>query len=1131
MEKQQSMAKQPPSPSLSLQEWETLLDDFGSGSPARCARWLPLPLLDLAINAFLRRDFASHLKPLLLLFIDDLLSSPTSAPSPSDSLPPLIDALRSLLLSSSPSASDPSPAPAAALLRDQFMATAVSAAVSSLDAPLDASSASLLEPLVEALLTVTNRPNHGPDRQSRAAACECLRELESAFPCLLADAAGHLWALAQAERTHVAQSYLLLLATVVRDIVLRPGLLSSPTSILSTSVPLVPFSAPSYFLSHPSADRDREPSEVNLREIKRVLGFLWERPQALTPAATMELVSILTSIAGALEQHVPTGGALLKVQFSGLIYSYHPILCHIVLMLYSGFPDAFAGEDERNIARRLALMAREAHQPLVFRLLALHWLLGSPRLGKGKDSLAPLAPRFYPGVFDPLALKAKKLDALACIAASLDTLEMRRKGEEDGRRALIVKLFQDGLVCISAYKWLPPWSTETSVAFRTLHKFLVGVIPHRDDCSEEPQLVFLMDSTIFSTLQSMLVNLALEHHGLVLVIGIFIDQLLKCKGHQSVGERLLQKLDEHLLPKLEMGYRLTSYFPIFERIAENDTIPPHGLLELLMRHIVSISVKHGPNSGLSLWSQGTKVLGICRMMLKHHHSSRIFLPLSRLLAFICQCYPDLEVRDNARIYLRMLVCIPGKKLRQVLNLGEEPSGVSPSPHPGSLFQVPSPRHSENIKNSGGVSSYIHLERVVPLIVKQSWSLVIPKSNMKDNTEASNVVGISDISISPSAESDKDGEMNFEQISYIKEPLRVMDANVAEILGVLRKHFSCIPDYRHMSAIKIRIPCTLRFESEPFSHVWGDGSSTFDSEEGEALPAMYATTITFSSTAKYGKIPPYRVPFLLGEPLRNRYDIIPVGNSFDEGSSHRASVNIELEPREPMPGLIDGTIKANAETGEVISGRLQSIAIGIEDMFLKASIPPDIEEDEVPGYYYDLFHALWEACGNSASTGRETFPLSGGKGAAAIHGTRSVKLLEVFLDSLIKNVEKHLASYVVSVIGDPLVNIVRNNGIIRDVVWENDAEAFVAHDVNALVPYSENVPLQLPYFDEQGDAENLSPVSKRTIGTFIILIFLPPRFHLLFQMEVGHSSTLVRVRTDHWPCLAYIDEYLESLFYT
>ncbi|RWW63843.1 hypothetical protein BHE74_00028960 [Ensete ventricosum] len=1010
MEKQQSMAKQPPLPSLSLQEWEALLDDFGSGSPARCARWLPLPLLDLALNAFLRRDFASHLKPLLLLFIDDLLSSPTSAPPPSDSLPPLFDALRSLLLSSSPSASDPSPTPAAALLRDQFMTTAVSAAVSSLDAPLDASSAALLEPLVEALLTVANRPNHGPDRQSRAAACECLRELESGFPCLLADAAGHLWVLAQAERTHVAQSYLLLLATVVRDIVLRPGLLSSPTSILSTSVPLMPFSAPSCFLSHPSADRDREPSEVNLREIKRVLGFLWERPQALTPAATMELVSILTSIAGALEQHVPTGGALLKVQFSGLIYSYHPILCHIVLMLYSGFPDAFAGEDERNIARRLALMAREAHQPLVFRLLALHWLLGSPRLGKGKDSLAPLAPRFYPGVFDPLALKAKKLDALACIAASLDTLEMRKKGEEDGRRALIVKLFQDGLVCISAYKWLPPWSTETSVAFRMLHKFLVGVIPHRDDCSEEPQLVFLMDSTIFSTLQVREVPL-----------------------HNSI---------------------IFSSFFIINTI---DTI--------------------------------------------------------------------------FRIYLRMLVCIPGKKLRLVLNLGEQPTGVSPSPHPGSLFQVPSPRHSENIKMSGGVSSYIHLERVVPLLVKQSWSLVLPKSNMEDNTEASHVVGISDISISPSAESDKDGEMNFERISYIKEPLRVMDANVAEILGVLRKHFSCIPDYRHMSAIKIRIPCTLRFESEPFSHVWGDGSSTFGSEKGETLPAMYATTITFSSTAKYGKISPFRVPFLLGDPLRNRYDIVPAGNSFEEDSSHRASVNIELEPREPMPGLIDVAIKANAENGEVISGRLQSIAIGIEDMFLKASIPPDIEEDEVTGYYYDLFHALWEACGNSANTGRETFPLSGGKGAAAIHGTRSVKLLEVFLDSLIKNVEKHLASYVVSVIGDPLVNIVRNNGIIRDVVWENDAEAFVAHDVNALVPYSENLPLQLPYFDEQGDAENLSPVSKRTIGTFIILIFLPPRFHLLFQMEVGHSSTLVRIRTDHWPCLAYIDEYLESLFYT
>ncbi|KAG6468181.1 hypothetical protein ZIOFF_072752 [Zingiber officinale] len=1067
MEKQQSV-KQLPSPNLSPQEWESLFDDFGSGSASRRSRWLHIPLVDLALYSLLRRDFPSHLKPLLLFFIDDFLSSPSDAPPPSQALPPLIDALRSLLSSVDPSA---------AALRDQFMVTTVSAAISTLDAPLDLDSSALLEPLVEILLTVANRPNHGHDRQSRATACECLRELETAFPCLLKDVAGHLWVLAQAERTHVAQSYLLLLAAVVRDLVLSPGLLSSPISILSTAVPLVPFNVPGFLFSDPAADRDCEPSEVNLREIKRVLAFLWERPQALTPSATMELVSILTSIASTLEQYVPTLGALLKVQFSGLIYSYHPILCHVVLMLYSGFPDAFSGEDERNIALRLALMAREAYQPLPFRLLALHWLLGSPRLGQRKDSIAPLAPRLYPAVFDALSLKAKKLDALARIAANLDDLEMRKKGEEEGRGALIIKFFQDGLVCVSAFQWLPPWSTETSVTFRMLHKFLIGVAPHRGDCSEECGYDYLVDSTIFSTLQSKLVSLAMEHRGLVPVVVAFVDRLVGCKAHQSIGECLLHKLDEHLLPKLVVDYQLTSYFPIFEKIAENNTIPPRGLLEVLTRHIATLMEKHGPDSALSLWSRGNKVLGICRIMLKHHHSSRVFLPLSRLLAFICQFFPDLEVRDNARIYLRMLVSIPGKKLRPMMHLGEQPSAVPASPHPGSFFHTSS-SHSEDLKSPGGISSYIFLERAIPPLVKQSWSLVLLKPSVEDNAETNKTVGIDDISVLPSHQADMENEKNFETISTSKEPFRVMDSKVAEILGVLRKYFSCIPDYRHMPAFKVKIPCILRFDSEVFNRIWGDASSTFDSEDVDTLPAMYATTVTFSSSS-YGSIPPCRIPFLLGEPLRNKLDIVPVSRNSEEQPIYHASIVVELEPREPTPGLIDVTVKANAENGQIISGRLQSIPVGIEDMFLKVIIPPDIEECEMPKYMYNLFHALWEACGNSENTGGEIFPLSGGKGAAAIHGTRSVKLLETHLDSLVMNIEQHLAPYVVGVVGNPLVNIVRGSGIIKDIICENDSECSVANDITALVPYSENVPLQLPYLEDEDIVEHHSSIKGNT----------------------------------------------------
>ena len=310
---------------------------------------------------------------------------------------------------------------------------------------------------------------------------------------------------------------------------------------------------------------------------------------------------------------------------------------------------------------------------------------------------------------------------------------------------------------------------------------------------------------------------------------------------------------------------------------------------------------------------------------------------------------------------------------------------------------------------------------------------------------------------------------------------------------------------------------------------------------DELPSLYSTTITFSSLAKYGPIPPSRVPFLLGEPPKTGSEIVSVRNDLEENSNFRALVTIELEPREPMPGLVDVAIEANIENEQIISGSLQSVTVGTEDLFLKTSIPSDVREDAAPDYYLDLFHVLWEACGNSANTGRETFLLSGSKGAAAaICGTRSVKLLEVASDPFVKSIERYLAPFVVSVTGEQLMNIVKNNVVIRDVIWGDDsgsffppgADALVPYsEADALVPYSENTPLQLQYVQDEHDTGSVLSIKKRNMGIVLVLIFLPPRFHLLFHMEIGEVTTLVRIRTDHWPCLAYVDDYLESLFLT
>ncbi|XP_027356487.1 AP-5 complex subunit beta-1 [Abrus precatorius] len=1103
-------AAPPPSKPLTAQEWETLIEEFQSGTQ----KWCFLdPLLDLLLSSLLRKDFTLSLKLQLLLFLDEF--SLCFFPQPT--LHRLIDALKSVL-HAPVDAVHITPA-----FKDQFMVSVTSILICvSENAEVEAQT----ESVVELLLTVINRPNFGSDRHTRGIACECLRELELWKPGLLSDVVGHLWSLCQNERTHASQNYLLLFTSVIHNIITR----KLSVSVLNTSVQMVPFNVPQCV----KQDSDSDPGAgagLNMKELRRALAFLLEWPQVMTPCAMMEFMCMIIPMAMALELQP----SMLKVQLFGMIYSYDPILCHVVVSMYLHFLDAFDGQ-EGEVSRRLLMISRETQHNLVFRLLAVHWLLGFNQLifGKRVEKTKPTleaCSTFYPALFDPLALKALKLDLLAFCFYCVHVL--RLKSDSD---SLIdpVKLFEDGLVCVSSFKWLPPGSTEIAVAFRTFHKFLIAPSSHSDNDPSTTRN--LLDSMIFRTLQGLLVNMMLENRRLVPVVVAFVDRLLSCQKHSWLGECLLQKFDEHLLPKVRMDYKLVYCFPMFDRIAKNQTIPPRGLLELLTNFMIFLVEKHGPDTGMKSWSQGSRALGICRTMMMHHHSSRLFLRLSRLLAFTCLYFPDLEVRDNSRIYLRMLVCIPGKKLRDILNLEDMILGISPSSHPTSFFNVQSPRPSQKFKTFKNLSSCIHLERLTPLLVKQFWSLSLSNLVISNNKPAY-LEGIRDPD-APVEEKEFSDSSNTQiiletaRINQPKQPLRVMDSKVTEILNTLRKYFSCIPDFRHMPGLKVRISCSLRFESNTFNRMSGIDNTATSSEEIDALPAIYATVLNFSSSAPYGPIPSYRIPFLLGEPHSKDHasqnvslSIVPVGvgNDSREEEKYRATVVIDLEPREPTPGIVDVHIETNAENGQIIQGQLQGITVGIEDMFLKAIVPSDIPEDEMPRYNFDLFTTLWEACGSSSNTGRETFQLKGGKGIAAISGTQSVKLLDVPATSLIQATECHLARFVVGVSGEPLIDAVWEWGIIQNVIWEDaspDATSVTKHDTG---------PLRLTYNDEKYETGAISNSRKRSLGCFHVLIFLPPRFHLLFQMEVGDVSTLVRIRTDHWPSLAYIDDYLEALY--
>lgn len=495
---------------------------------------------------------------------------------------------------------------------------------------------------------------------------------------------------------------------------------------------------------------------------------------------------------------------------------------------------------------------------------------------------------------------------------------------------------------------------------------------------------------------------------------------------------------------------------------------------------------------------------------------------------------------NYRIYLRMLVCIPGRRLKNILKPADT---VSPSTHSSAFFTVQSPRFRHDPNKSWNLSSYIHLERVTSLLVKQSWSLSLPSLGVGNDGYSiiESKVQVDEVEADSSSQELLQLLPESRRIESGKPTLRVMDAKIAEILERLRRYFSVVPDLRHMPGIKVRINCTLRLDAEPYSSIWGSQTQSPELDKVDSSPpALFATVVKFSSSAPYGSIPSCRIPFLLGETqgdknVQGSLDIVLLGDAPKEeekdGLGGGASVTVELEPREPTPGLVEVSMEANAESGQMIQGKLESVPVGIEDMFLKALAPPDEHEDTIPSYYSDLFNALWEVCGSSSSTAHETFALKGGKTAAAISGTRSVKLLEVPAETVIQASELHLAPFVVAITGEQLVNIVREGGIIENILWQEEEEGRGQGTASSSMGTSgsNRDPLRLTYIGYGDDQEVPMSRSRGKLGKIKMLMFLPPRYHLLFEMEVGEGSTLVHIRTDYWPCLAYVDDYLEALF--
>ncbi|GAQ80406.1 hypothetical protein KFL_000530330 [Klebsormidium nitens] len=1255
---------------LSTSEWEQVISDFAS-SEALQQRWLAAypaqALLELALNIVAKERGADFsLKQQLLVFLEEhgalLIGDDVSA-----GLGRVSGVLKTLL----PPAGSGSP------LTQALLTQVISlAAVLAVQTESQESAPGQLEALVDVLLTVVSRVNSLPDRQVRGAACEALRGLERAVPCLLHSALGHLLGFCQSERSHVAQSYILLFLEVLEHAAVhlfhsgggerhaepkrgrlaalsdhvtswvpsyfrsgevqglsplqggqKPGgngppyrhtSSGSPSALLSTIAPLTPFMLPPFLsATKPSQGfAKQEVSEGTLREFRRAVSFVLENTGLLSEPATAQVVSSLTRIVSAVKLPV----SIFKHHFAGLIHSSSPVLIHTALQVYLQFPEAYADASERAVLLdRLGHLANNSQQPLSARLLSLHWLLAIATSTETSAKPPSFLPLLRPALFDPLAVKASMLEALALVSPPpVNTVQSQTaktpvgqpSNSSETKPASISGFSSSAPLSAADFGVGPAASLEASVAFRTLHRFITsqhGIAPKGspsvpDDLDSGQNLQTSSNSPVLQQIGAHLVSIAAQHPPQIPNILALLQRLLQSQTHSQTGVNLLRTLESALLPQLKPSRNLPAYFPLLQEMVAHGQGDPKPLLTLLTGYCKQWLSAAGFETGFGAqaWLRGTEVLEVCRSMMLVQPRDKILEPLRELLGCMAKDFPDIEVRDSARLYSSLLGNLPEEHLRSMLTRGENGGADS-----AMLLRTTSVTPSDLEREAPpDVASYIVLERLFDPLGAQAWpanraleggpveagAATTGRTADVDRANGSARDGRVDdarsgkggvrLQTQPGSSADTKtrgkeawGREQHRAGTKGAGPLRdgreeVLEGTVAEgvsapqVFGENGTERSALDRYWEEvergsgDSGTVCVPCSLRYLGRPEAagrngtgrgavststdgeeqateggvgsdggHV-AEGHRTVAGEEGKdirdehvergkglaegatAPSAIFAAVLTFSTPGEYEPIASVHVPFLLEESHEAEQ-----GGTFSPESVPPEVVEIELRPIQPLPGQVESWIEFTDENAQAVKGRLQTIPVAFEDLFKEIPIPADVADDVA--WRAALFDALWAGLGHPKG-------LRASQKGDAIVGAESVKLLEVDAEIVVEAVEQLLARFVTGVTGERLVEIVREGGAVSGVRWNGPEQESGPPEERA---ESGSPQLQLEWGEnEKGQRSG----SGGALGSFEVLIFLPPRYHLLISVVVSNWSSLAHIRTDFWPCLAHVDEFLEGL---
>eukprot|EP00931_Biecheleriopsis_adriatica_P116327 TRINITY_DN91987_c0_g1_i1.p1 TRINITY_DN91987_c0_g1~~TRINITY_DN91987_c0_g1_i1.p1 ORF type:complete len:1112 (+),score=164.44 TRINITY_DN91987_c0_g1_i1:116-3451(+) len=958
------------------------------------------------------------------------------------------------------------------------------------------------EGFVGLLYSMVKHTNKSADRLLRAYACECLHELENWHPGLLFPLLGADWSVppiwasgmtattqegfsvgeytlgkfVNDELLHIQESYARLFFTTMQhytEQIVQEALKNQPvdekqdlhelsmaatpaTATPSSSRPSTPPLTPrssgndSSFRGSSSSGAAAQPGTnvpaSKLAESQQGFRFRIPEnchmgpkvafdlaPEQTPPRLPRKLVRTMTRSIGLVLETMPTSSSWTKIfiaerlslfvrvlalpqrvvfhHFSPLLRSSRPSLLHAFMVVNALFSKEVDRSVSEAVVDRLFALLQDAAMEPCFRLLAVSWLvaLSATKLSTF-DLLWARVQELCPRWHDPLELKEMKLQALLyCCKIS----------------RILPKNLLMVLESLSEFKYCLRPVGAHAVVFRFLLRVLIDFAPEMDRL-EVPQALCDM----------------LQSHVRLLPSVLALNQRVH---NEAVQYKLLHSLGQ-FVARLEPPSRIQRYFGLLVILSEMQWLDPSYVLCALNRLVFC------PSLGLT-WQAGMRVLITCRRVILSHPQAAIYQPMLRLLQHLATYQSDVDLRDRALLYLRLLT-----------HAGPAQLGALFNPKPGSLQRMThmlSPVLPKTVRLVNGPVPFLRLLKSpeerwkLGLLDRQSAVFVLPWGLERKET-----------TFHASEWEKRWGDPGLDH-QFPKEWLQLAERESASdraeppefswLLGEYRKHIQASP-------ASIRLPFVLQYQT---------AADVMSEDNGllECPRQLFSLELTFSSSEHYVPIEPIRIPFIASEGSAAEQE------HGDEGSGFPClnKLLLSLRPLSPVPTSFGVNIAFNDGLSQMYLGQLEAFEVAFQDLFLPVRLPPI--------FWAPLFESFWQG--------------------SLEESCWSVKVLDLERAKMQDLIRTQLGPF-----------IVPSSVHVEEEDFDFEQEEYFER-WNAL---SEG---------ESGDPPDEEEDVVVHVDTIFTIIFVPPCHHLLMRFAISSRSTIVRILTDRFQLLSYMDAFFLS----